>query len=499
MVGSEPEIETGASGATYWRAAAIVGLCVVTAIFAAVTLAAWMLGLPVILRSIIPGAIEMKANTAICLLLLCAALTIRACISQQSRLAQWSGRALGVLVGVVGLLSLAEYACNWRSGIDEALFRDVGDPFTHAPGLMAQPTAVGLVLMGVALALPVRRSFRIPVQVAGAIAAVLGALSFLGYLWGARELTTNRWADPMAIQTALGFVLLGLGTYLSESWVRNDTRSRDHLGTATQIKLLIAFGLALVLLCVGAGITYQMVANFAVTAQELTDSQQRLSALDQTYEVASDAAAAQRDYLVFADPRYRDEFRRQAAILPQRTATVRAHLPPGSVQLAATTRLEGLLRRYAQLLGRHIAIQDSAGADAARLSMQQDGSAALLSAARGEIEVLRLVERGRLAARFESLARSRSRMLVALLTTLLAAAAALLLLFGSIARDMRKRASMMQALRQARIDAQQAARAKSEFLAVMSHEIRTPINGVIGMLELLEQASLMPEPRRWCG
>ncbi len=36
----------------------------------------------------------------------------------------------------------------------------------------------------------------------------------------------------------------------------------------------------------------------------------------------------------------------------------------------------------------------------------------------------------------------------------------------------------------------QAARAKSEFLAVMSHEIRTPLNGVIGMMALLADSKL---------
>lgn len=41
--------------------------------------------------------------------------------------------------------------------------------------------------------------------------------------------------------------------------------------------------------------------------------------------------------------------------------------------------------------------------------------------------------------------------------------------------------------------AEAASRAKSEFLANMSHEIRTPINGIVGMLQLLEGSLQSPE------
>ncbi len=49
----------------------------------------------------------------------------------------------------------------------------------------------------------------------------------------------------------------------------------------------------------------------------------------------------------------------------------------------------------------------------------------------------------------------------------------------------------------ARDEALQASRLKSQFLANMSHEIRTPINGILGMLQLLEGTRLNTEQRQW--
>ncbi len=200
---------SGRFAVAHWRslgaAAGADGLVVLVG--ALVTLG-WLFGVGG-LKSLFPGLPEMKANTAVCFILLGASVRLLRRAAPRPALDLAALAAAGTVLAA-GVLSFGEDAFGWSLGLDELLFHD-GNPVPGtAPGRMAANTAVAFVLAGTAILLRLARRQAATVEFLGVLVGAIGLFALVGYLYGVRLLQSGfvRHLAPMALSSACALVLL---------------------------------------------------------------------------------------------------------------------------------------------------------------------------------------------------------------------------------------------------------------------------------------------------
>ncbi|MBI3886462.1 MAG: response regulator [Opitutae bacterium] len=172
-------------------------------------LGGWAFDNPV-LKSVLPGQVSMKANSALGFCLAALALgSLGSAVPWRRRLAL----AGAVAVAGLGAATLGEYIFSLNPGLDQLLFRETaGAVATSAPGRMAPLTAANFLVAGTALVLLARRRGAAMAGQALAVWLTLsGLFSLVGYAYGVSQFF--RWGSftAMALHTAAGFFALGVG------------------------------------------------------------------------------------------------------------------------------------------------------------------------------------------------------------------------------------------------------------------------------------------------
>ena len=193
-------------------------------VLGAIVILGWLLKIPELVR-VVPGFAPMVFNTALCFMLLGAAL---ATASQT-----WRQRVQPMLGGftiAIAVLVLSQDLFSIDVGIDHLFSADwLHDPRPH-PTRMAPNTAVAFILSGATLILfnLGRRPWVVNLARYMALAVMLiGLTAVLGYLLKLEFLFAWYPNARMAVHTASGFTLLGIGLWGYRRWTRTTSAAVD--------------------------------------------------------------------------------------------------------------------------------------------------------------------------------------------------------------------------------------------------------------------------------
>ncbi|MDO8786911.1 MAG: PAS domain S-box protein [Sulfuritalea sp.] len=260
-----------------------------------------------LLKSILPGWVSMKANTAACFILIGIALWLTTRLSttpDPQRAAHLSrlAPAFSGLAGLIGLLTLGEYVFGWNPGLDQWLFVEpAGTVGTSNPGRMAPETALCFVALAVALWLAgALHKTRLGIMLSAGIGLLVAALALAAILsYATPVLGAYGWfgLTIMAMHTAILFTLLGVS-------VLGICRRPDVLAWALGRKVTAAFLCCVALLAI-IGLSISR-AQFQLkeTGRQIAYSEKLHGGTDELMLEVLHAQAHTRGYVITGDDRF---------------------------------------------------------------------------------------------------------------------------------------------------------------------------------------------------
>jgi PAS domain S-box-containing protein len=427
----------------------------------------------VALRTFFPGTNAMVASTAVGFVLVGCSLWLQR--RQAAGARAWVAKGLGLTGVVLGALKLAEYAFGWNLGLDQTLNALDPGPF---PGVMAVPTAITFVLVGIALAtldLETAKGRR-PAQIAAVIAIVPPAFGLIGRLYGVPTLSSYAAGTVvMAIHTALAFLVLTAGILAARPG-RGLVRYFTSDGPAGLLLRRLLPGAVAALLLAGwlrvegqrAGLYGTEFGSALLVSLSIVLVSTLIWRSARSLERSAESGVM------------------LAAIVEGSDDAILSKTPEGVITSwnPSAERLYGY--RSDEIVGQPISTL---------IPGPRSGE---------ERKILDRILAGEVVSHYETERVRKDGIVVQVSLTVspLKDSSGLITGASTIARDISEERRVREALRRAREEADQAqkeavlaSQAKSEFLSRMSHELRTPLNAVLGFGQLLEMEELDPESR----
>ncbi|MBD2494745.1 ATP-binding protein [Nostoc sp. FACHB-280] len=211
-----------ARNSTVVKVAAAIATCI-----GSFVLLGWMFDIGFLKMGNNPRLFTMKANTALCFILLGVSLWLLQINKNQTAKRKqqvyfWLARVFSFIPIIIGLLTIIQYLFGWNFGIDQLLFRDTQNSvLSFYPGRMGINAAINFFCLGCALEIliyPRHHRHYWYSQILTLMAGVISLEALIGYTYNIKilySLFLN--GTPMALHTVLIFSVLCIGSLWSNT------------------------------------------------------------------------------------------------------------------------------------------------------------------------------------------------------------------------------------------------------------------------------------------
>ncbi|MEK6743293.1 MAG: PAS domain S-box protein, partial [Nitrospirota bacterium] len=272
----------------------------------ALVLVGWLFDVSV-LKSPGYNLVSMKANTAIAFMLAGAGLMLLA-NPEGPRVRVGIGRSFAFIVMLIAGLNLLEYVFGWSAGIDELLFKDDPGAFgTVAPGRMAPNTALNFLLLGLGLLLidvKLRSEFLRPAELLALLPLIISLVSLTEYFIGLEVLFSFQKYTRMALNTTLIFGVLSSGVLLSRPDHGSVGDLRRGMITVIERRIYAVFILSLFILIMIGAAAYFSAHESMERSRLVNRGQEVRSELAGLLSALQDIETGQRGYMISGEARF---------------------------------------------------------------------------------------------------------------------------------------------------------------------------------------------------
>jgi PAS domain S-box-containing protein len=397
------------------------------------------------LTSVIPGAAQMKINTAVCVLLCGGALWILTYRTGPSL--EGLARAMAALAAAIGAATLGEYLFEWQLGIDELLLTDTSGVFSVFHGRMSPYSAAAFIILGFAVGGLRLRWLDRAAQIAAGLGLAIGLVALLGYCWHARDLTTDRWLPPIAINTAACFIAIAAGVLFAGGGSIGRQQIPRIALSGVEFRILSGFTVAILLLVLGGSFTYRTGEQLAASMEWIAHTQEVRTTLANLFGSLAGAHVAVRDYLATGELSRLEEYQRLVAAERANLANLPALVADNPSQHADAVRVGKLVEQELDVLDQTLIAFRTYGLAAAQEVLTRARGANTISHIGAATKEMDDVEKQLMRRREADAAKVRLTTLTSLLLTMAAAIGLFIAFFRGIHNEMLARRAAEQALR----------------------------------------------------